>query len=100
MTPCGPLRIWARRFHILVSSMCWNSSLPMPDVWTPYCITCDKEEQGCDRGLLMLYRSCCSCFLLLLRAVRPHLDPSEVTYSRRAPTENLPFCPAYSSSFT
>jgi len=37
--------------------------------------------------------------LLLLKAVRPHLDRSEVTYSRRAPTVNLPFWPAYSSSF-
>src|SRR6266851_2911358 len=48
----------------------------------------------------MLHRWCCSCFLLLLRAVPLHLDRSEVIYSRRAPTVNLPFRPEYSSSFT
>ena len=52
----------------------------MRHVWTPYCTTCDKEEQRCERGLLMLYRSCCSSFLLLLRAVPLHLDRSEVAY--------------------
>ena len=51
-------------------------------------------------GCLRCIDACCSCLLLLLRAVPLDLDPSEVTYSRRAPTENLPFCPAYSSSFT
>src|SRR6266481_506569 len=81
-------------FPHLAFSVCWKNSHPTPHSLDAVLhLHVNEEEPGCESGMFMLYRSCCSCFLLSLRAVPLHLDRLELTYSRRAPAVNLPFCP-------
>jgi hypothetical protein len=60
----------------------------------------DQEEQPSDDCPIPCCRSCGFWALLSRMAVTLGLDQQEVMFSRKARTENLPFCLGHGSSFT